>query len=99
MGLALSLRLWSRVSKKKPKQTQQSQFMVWLKGTVLTMTLTLALGQLASHVRGMIPSSSTDELTFFYVANYVLNCVLVFSISVIVPYITNFVLHSNEADK
>ena len=99
MGLALSLRLWSRISKKQPKQKQQSQFMVWLKGTVLTMTLTLGLGQLASHARGMIPSSSTDELTYFYAANYVLNCILVVSISVIVPYITNFVLHSNDADK
>ena len=99
MGLALSLRLWSKISKKQPKQKQQSQFMVWLKGTVLTMVLTLGFGQLATYVRGLIPFASSDELIYFYIANYALNCVLVFSISVIAPYITNFVLHSNEADK
>ena len=99
MGLALSLRLWTKISKKQPKQKQQNPFMVWAKGAVLTMTLTLAFGQMATHVRGKIPSASSDELTFFYIANYVLNCILVFSISVIAPYITNFVLHSKESDK
>ena len=99
MGLALSLRLWNKISKKQPKQKQQSQIMVWVKGTVLTMVLTLGFGQLATYVRGLIPSASPDELIYFYIANYAVNCVLVFSISVIAPYITNFVLHSNEADK
>ena len=99
MGLALSLRVWSRISKKQPKQKQQNPFMVWAKGAVLTMTLTLAFGQMAIYVRGKFPASSPDELTFFYIANYVLNSILVFSISVIAPYITNFVLHSKESDK
>ena len=99
MGLALSLRLWSRISKKQPKQKQQSQIMVWLKGTVLTMVLTLGFGQFATYVRGLIPSSTPNELTYFYIANYVVNCILVISISVIAPFITNFVLHSSDADK
>ena len=99
MGLALSLRLWSKITKKQPKQKQQSQIMVWLKGTVLTMALTLGFGQLATYAKGLIPSASPDELTYFYIANYIVNCVLVFSISVIAPYITNFVLHSHDADK
>jgi hypothetical protein len=99
MGLAMSLRLWTRISKKQPKQKQQTPLMVWAKGAVLTMTLTLAFGQMATYVRGKIPASSPDELTFFYIANYVLNCILVFSIAVISPYITNFVLHSKDSDK
>ena len=99
MGLALSLRLWSRISRKQPKQKQQNPLMVWAKATVLTMTLTLAFGQTATYVRGKIPSSSPDELTFFYTANYMLNCFLVLSISVIAPYVTNFVVHSKESDK
>ena len=82
-----------------PKQKQQSQFLVWVKGSLLTMFLTLAFGLVASHMRGRIPSSSPNDLTFFYIANYAINCILVFSIAVIAPYCTNFVLHSKDADK
>lgn len=99
MGLALSIRLWNRISKKQPKQKQQSPFLAWVKVTGITMILAYSFGQIAEHVRGRIPSSSPKDLTFFYIANYVLNCVLVFSVSVIAPYCTNFVLHSKDADK
>ena len=84
MGLALSLRLWSRISKKQPKQKQQNPFMIWVKGTVLTMTLTLAFGQIATHIRGQIPSSSPDELTFYYIANYALNILQIISINLLI---------------
>merc|ERR1719273_2363645 len=43
-------------------------------------------------MRIRIPSSSPDDLMFFYIANYLINAVLVFSISVIAPYCTNFLL-------
>ena len=99
MGLAFSLRLWSRISKKQPKQKQQSPLLFWIKGTVLTMTLTLTFGQLASHARGIVSNNFLDDLKLFYIANYALNAALVFSISVIAPYITNIILHSKEADK
>ena len=99
MGLAFSLRLWSRISKKQPKQKQQSPLLFWIKGTVLTMTLTLTFGQLAAHARGIVSNNLLDDLKLFYIANYALNAALVFSISVIAPYITNIILHSKEADK
>ena len=99
MGLAFSLRLWSRISKKQPKQKQQSPLLFWMKETVLTMTLTLTFGQLAAHARGIVSNNFLDDLKLFYIANYALNAALVFSISVIAPYITNIILHSKEADK
>ena len=99
MGLALSLRLWRGISKKESKQKNQSQFITKMKSTVLTMTFTLAFGQLANFLLAQVPSSTSDELMLFYLATYVLNALLVFSITVIAPYCTQFILHSKDSEK